>query len=114
MQLPLRISALAVLLLVNPPRPVVAMDRTGYYAVVGVGNKSCGSYVDARRHDDDLYYGAWLGGYLTAKNYDVDGLNNLIEGTDLNGVELWIENYCKSRPTATFAGAVAAFAKSQR
>ena len=79
-----------------------ASDDRGF-AVLGFGNKSCGTYVEARseRYGDSDYRG-WLTGYLSARNGRFNGFYDLLEGTDLSGAMLWLENYCQSHPTEDF------------
>ncbi len=73
-----------------------ASDDRGL-AVLGFGNKSCGTYVKARseRYGDSDYRG-WLTGYLSARNGRFNGFYDLLEGSDLSGAMLWLENYCQS------------------
>ena len=79
-----------------------ASDDRGF-AVLGFGNKSCGTYVEARseRYGDSDYRG-WLTGYLSARNGRFNGFYDLLEGSDLSGAMLWLENYCQSHPTEDF------------
>ena len=51
-----------------------AADSTGGYGILGVGAKSCGAYLEARRHrgNDEYAFRNWLGGYITATNLRLD------------------------------------------
>lgn len=71
------------------------------YAVIGVGATSCGSWVSnlpLRRHSM-----SWVLGFLTAMNMHEASLGRpgeLSKGTDADGLELWITNYCSANPLA--------------
>jgi hypothetical protein len=108
------ISACVLSLLVGAAPPANAADSDGVYTVFGIGNDSCGSYIDARRHDKDIHYADWLGGFVSATNHDIHGVKNTLEGTDLAGAMLWLENYCSSHPMQDFSQAALALLYSGR
>lgn len=69
--------------------------------IVGIGNKSCGDWSDAKRENGwpRAAYGAWLGGFMSGLNLDGSGTyGNLTDGTDFQGMEGWIDNYCVANP----------------
>jgi hypothetical protein len=88
------------------------------YTAYGVGNTSCGAYVEARSNANDqgIDYGMWLTGYLTVINQyrlSDDGMPSILEGTDVQGALLWLENYCRTNPTVSFIDAAARLAMYQ-
>jgi len=113
MLLSLRISALAALLLVSSVLPAIAVDSDGVYSAFGIGIESCGTYIDAQSHGNNVDYAHWLGGYVTAYDALNVGPRNILKGTDIKGAMLWLENYCNSHPTEDFVDAVLAFQASQ-
>jgi hypothetical protein len=107
------ISTCVLSLLLGAAPPANAYDSDGVNAVMGVGNESCGSYIDARRHDNDIRYRAWLGGFLSYASIEIHGVKDILEGTDIPGAMLRLENYCKLHPTKYFADAAIEFVISQ-
>jgi hypothetical protein len=84
--------------------------------IYGIGNKSCGAYVEARRHNTTaaLYFGNWLTGFLSAVNFEnASYYPNILEGTDIEGAMLWLENHCRSHPTEAFGIASMALTNAQ-
>jgi hypothetical protein len=103
----LRISAFVLPLLINSVQSTTASDKDGYFTVVGRGISSCGSFL-RRTQVDDIAFGAWLGGFLTARNQDMPGVDNLLRDTDYYGGIAWIENYYRQNPVDTFSHAAQA------
>jgi hypothetical protein len=87
--------------------------------VLGFGNKSCGSWTEARRaHNStaDIFEG-WVAGYLSGSNsiiasspaLGIDILKEASAQGDAQGLWAWIDNYCQAHPlnsTATAANAL--------
>jgi hypothetical protein len=71
-------------------------------------SKNYSNQLKAALDQQQLYrfmYEDWLGGYLTAYDRNTDGITNILEGTDIAGAMLWLENYCRMHPTESFADA---------
>jgi hypothetical protein len=71
-------------------------------------SKNYSNQLKAALDQQQLYrfmYEDWLGGYLTAYNRKTDEITNILEGTDIAGAMLWLENYCRMHPTESFADA---------
>jgi hypothetical protein len=67
-------------------------------------SKNYSNQLKAALDQQQLYrfmYEDWLGGYLTAYNRNTD-ITNILEGTDIAGAMLWLENYCRMHPTESF------------
>jgi hypothetical protein len=80
---------------------------------LGVGNRSCGSWIEARRSVGllpDVYEG-WIAGYLSGSNaiisyeYHTDDLAQAQKQTDARGLYAWIDNYCQAHPLNSIAQA---------
>ena len=86
-----------------------AVDENGRYSVQGSGGISCEKYVTAYdaggyEHSSHVVY---IAGYVTAVNeWHPQGIKDLMEGTDLAGVRVWIRNYCIGNPLNNFADAL--------
>ena len=73
-------------------------------AVVTIGDRSCGVWVDARRSEvinataslDSLVVGAYLTGFMTGMA--VDSRDDILRGTDYDSILLWMDKYCKAHP----------------
>ncbi len=71
-------------------------------------SKNYSNQLKAALDQQQLYrfmYEDWLGGYLTSYNRNTDEITNILEGTDIPGAMLWLENYCRMHPTKSFADA---------
>lgn len=74
-----------------------AFDSEGKYAVLGFGTKSCGVWLKERK--SELIYTSWITGYLSAVNeYHWSEGKDLFEGIDLDGIQAWIDKYCRENP----------------
>lgn len=91
-------------------------------AIYGVGNSSGGSWLEgrdgARRNRSDvrvLQFNSWVDGYLSG--YDMwgasPGRDAEIRKTDQAGMAVFLDNWCRVQPTATFQTAVQAFVVDQ-
>jgi hypothetical protein len=87
-----------------------ARDKSGAYAIIGSGTKSCGTFIEDKKSPADSIYRAWVAGYITALNMHIEGINNLMGSTDMNGLIVWLENYCMQNPLSNFETAVQALA----
>ncbi|RVD31409.1 hypothetical protein [Mesorhizobium sp. M4B.F.Ca.ET.017.02.2.1] len=72
------------------------------YAVNGIGAASCGTWVNASHNIRQMGM-SWVLGYLTAMNAHEASLQhacctNLVNTTDVDGVEVWVTNYCQANP----------------
>jgi len=69
--------------------------------VVGVGNGSCGKWIEDRRSAGPSMFitQGWIAGYLTAyNNYAPYANGNVSRGTDVDGLFAWIDRYCRANP----------------
>ncbi len=96
------------------PVTVNASDVDGKFAVsVPKGEiGSCEQYVAARDkarrgeyRDQNLHF-SWMLGYLTAYNTQTPDTYDIQGQTDLSGILVWLENYCKQNPLHGFIDAM--------
>ena len=110
--------AIPVALFAALPQSLQAEDTTGHFAVWGFGNSSCGTYLSSNEFVElERTFKGWLAGYLTAFNEFTDDVNDILQGTDFDGGEAWIKNYCLQNPTDNFrkaAGALTKFMQDKR
>ena len=93
----------------------------GAYAILGLGGDSCGKFIASKQRNtskiiDGMYagYTFYAQGYITGLNMHFfhlapninTKLLNILEGTDMDGVMLWLENYCNKNPLDNFESAV--------
>ncbi len=81
----------------------LATDSEGNYRAFG--NRSCSVWVGARKvpNEDKNYLVFislvnWISGYLTAYNKYTQNIYNITGETDLDGIHLWIDKYCRENP----------------
>jgi hypothetical protein len=88
----------------------VASDKHGAYMVMGVGTKSCGSWLQDRQERSfaELNDRAWISGYVTAYNEYVWPKQDVVQGTDTDGLAAWIDNYCTAHPLSDLSHAAEA------
>lgn len=103
----MRITILLILLLTGGNG--IADDGKGNYAIWGVGNNSCFSYLKARENNDFDAYKLYLTGYLTAYNALTPDTFRISGTMDMDGIIEWIDNYCKSKQLDGFLGAISAY-----
>jgi hypothetical protein len=79
-------------------------DASGRFTIFSSGVNSCGKYLSEIAQDELLgyYYDNWLEGYLSAFNRHTDGIDNILEGTDMRGAIAWVKNYCQQYPIDDF------------
>src|SRR5262245_52544462 len=86
----------------------ICLDIDGHYTSMGYGGSSCGKFVEARNNEHSkVAYATWVTGYMTAVNQERANTFSIAGNTDLDGLMLWIENYCKDNPLILFSNAVA-------
>src|SRR5438128_1255268 len=90
------------------PLSGICADADGNYTIVGVGFDSCGRYVQETRRgpSSSFPYRGWIGEYLTAVNLSTPNTYHIAGTTDLDGLMLWLENYCNKNPLKPFYNAV--------
>jgi hypothetical protein len=94
--------ALIIALLVS--LPAWGSGKDSYY-VTQVAT-SCGSYVEQRKDQKSSAYNdtaMWVAGYLIAYNYLESDTINILGNTGLNGVMLWLENWCRANSLKSLA-----------
>jgi hypothetical protein len=89
--------------------PALGADASGNYSVLGHGTKSCGWWTTTRNNGDlqSLDAAIWVGGFITAYNLFTPGVYDITEGTDFEGRNAWIDNYCATNPLDSIADAAA-------
>jgi hypothetical protein len=85
-----------------------AGDARGRYIILGVGGRSCRTFVTERSRNNDVNYLMWLAGYLTRYNAATIGAYDILGDTEIDKAMMWLENYCKEHPYQPFDGAAAA------
>jgi hypothetical protein len=73
------------------------------FMVIGYGNVSCGGWSLARHHRSSLTsaYEGWVEGYFTGYNQWAKTGPNIMGGTDIDGVDAAIDNFCTTHPLST-------------
>jgi hypothetical protein len=82
--------------------------------VYGIGTKSCGYFIDAvdnelksqRSQDNEFEMLSWAQGYLSQFNVASPSTENILGGTDSEGMAQWLKNYCRASPLKPFSVAV--------
>lgn len=93
---------------------VAAQDRAVGVATWGIGQISCGRFIQERERRAgahgpyDATFRQWLLGFITALNWMDPDRRDLLEGSDAEGAMLWVENYCRAKPLDTFLDAALA------
>lgn len=88
--------------------PTSATDNTGKYMVFGPGVSSCGEWTNLRRERSDYGISGWLTGYISAYNSLPNGISNIAQGTDVEGMLAWVDNYCAKNPLDKISTAASA------
>ena len=116
----MRVNLLALLVLAFCIQGVEAKDQ---FFVRGDGYHSCGAWTAAQAHRPYIGPGkrpvtiaqleretqiAWVNGFITAFDYYASESGGVGNSSDLNGILVWIDNYCATQPldnitTATIA-----------
>ena len=102
---------LLCLLVLAAGEPVAAAEGT--YAVLGVGNTSCGDWTYFHEHAGekdplhsrmDLIESAWFDGFVSSYNdYGMAKAGNAASGLDIVTLEAWISDYCRAHPNDSIA-----------
>jgi hypothetical protein len=86
-----------------------AMGSDGRFTILGEGANSCGTWLQERRAGRWLPMASWVLGYLTAYNQMVwKGGSNIAAGTDTDGIEAWLDAYCRQHPLDNISAATEA------
>jgi len=99
---------LAAVLLIAMSNVWAGGGPTGGYTTLGV--RSCGTYIQDRQAHGVGYVieQGWVGGYISAYNRLMPDTVNILGGTDLDSVMLWLANYCNAHPLEDLADAMVA------
>jgi len=94
-----------------------AADENGQYATLAATNEStCGTFLSAR---DEAHrgqfarqnmYKSWLMGFVTGYDFGAPDTYDIAPAMDLDAMMLWVENYCRRNPLASFAQSAGALA----
>jgi hypothetical protein len=93
-----RTALLAVTLLWTLTTPMAGQEL----AVLGQGNISCNSWLEARKGDDAQVSArtAWILGYITAFNeYGAKPQGDVSGGKGTEEIAAWIDGYCTQHPS---------------
>ena len=88
-----------------------AADKNGNYAT---RTESCGPYMKDRQSKNAakvLNHAVWIFGYITAYNRQAPDTFDIRGGTEIDGILLWLDNWCKANPTKDMSAAMEAFTK---
>jgi hypothetical protein len=101
-----RAAVLLLAVLALPATPSTA----GEYAILGAGGRPCDSWLQARGEasPEGAIMQSWLLGYVTSINaHELTITKDIAEGTNPDGMFVWIDNYCASHPLDSVARAAA-------
>lgn len=76
--------------------------------VAGVGAKSCGQVLKAKKESDmlALLSYSWAQGFMSALNLKHFGSEGVVNLSDRAAHEIWLENFCKENPLSKYLVAV--------
>ena len=94
--------------------PAVAADKSGSYAIRGMGAKSCYSYRQAREQQADERYRDYLAGYLSAFNVLSEDTYSISGGLPTPEILLWLDDFCASQQMFSFEHALYAFVEAHQ
>jgi hypothetical protein len=107
----IRITLLTLAIVIAGAVETRARDVT----VLGFGNKSCGSWIEARRSSNATAnsFEGWVAGFLSGSNsviasnpaLGIDILEKVSAQSDAQGLWAWIDNYCQTHPLNSVATA---------
>ncbi len=100
-----RFAILSLLALVCVP------SASGAYTSYGVGNKTCGTWVENRKRNDHYEMAQWMLGYISATGYYSVYRLRESEG---QAFIIWMDNYCQDSPLEKFEKAVHELIESLR
>ena len=73
---------------------IQAADKTGNYAIWGLGQKSCFRYLKDRSAAEDGPYKSYIMGYLTAFNAVTPETYSISRDMNLDEIMTWLDDYC--------------------
>jgi hypothetical protein len=82
----------------------------GEYTILGAGSRPCGLWLQARGQvsPESAVMQSWLLGYITSINaHELTITKDIAEGTNPDGMFLWVDNYCTEHPLDSLARAAA-------
>ncbi|MDH4554791.1 hypothetical protein E8F11_06305 [Pseudomonas sp. BN417] len=89
--------------------PVHAADSNGMFNVQGLGNHSCGKFIEAANQANNQSnwsswnnYASYTAGYITGLNEYLNSTHDLMRSTDMDGVMAYIEKFCRENPLEDF------------
>jgi hypothetical protein len=75
----------------------------------GIGaDASCGRWLYYRQRDADSNMANWALGFISGAA-TLGGVGDPLRDVDYQGVEYWLDNYCRAHPDDLFVYAVEAF-----
>ena len=81
----------------------------------GSGGNSCGAYVlSGQRPAERARYMQWVAGYLSAVNVRTPHVYSIVPGNNLDGVAIWLDNYCKAHPVDILLNGIEHLLKDQQ
>ena len=86
-----------------------AADKSGNFAVWGVGKKSCFNYNKSKETGDYDAYKNFVMGYLTAVNYLTPDTYNFSGGMQITEIMEWLDDYCELKGINSFELALSDF-----
>jgi hypothetical protein len=103
-----KIFLAVALIVVNVPSAKAAEEPTTI--VLGIGNKSCGSWTQARHSPGSLVdvYQGWVAGFISSSNEfanNTQHIDILQHAPDAQGIWAWVDNYCTAHPLNSVAEA---------
>jgi len=89
--------------------PVTAMDKSGNYAIWGVGSSACIKYSTMRTNKEDSNYRDYVMGYMTAYNSMAEDTFSISSAMTLDDILVWLDGECEMKPTFSFDQVVMEF-----
>jgi hypothetical protein len=92
-------SSVKTTALVLPLVTCLSCAATEANAVMAIGTYNCGDWIQYQAQPDSwpaLATNAWLTGYLSG--YAFASNKDLLKGTNLAAISLWVTNYCRDHP----------------
>jgi hypothetical protein len=100
----IRVAVLSTILLFV--RASVAVDSGGNYVTRGIGaaEASCGDYIGTDA-ETKRSYESWLLGYISGVNHYRAGKPDFTNHAEVEGLNQWMENYCREHPLDPYSDA---------
>jgi hypothetical protein len=117
------IAAIGAISFAAPLPAAAGAADEGKYTILGHGAVSCGIWTQGRRpllrDGPQLMREAWVLGYITAVSswslpLGRGAVRNVAEGTDVDGIFAWIDNYCAAHPPELLGYSIAILAGELR